>query len=119
MSDRRSFLTGLVSLPLIGGGLTLIGRPSAPLPLIQAAALPSLDDPRQRARYAWAAFSAAMDDVTAGSSGWRILGAGKVRPCGKYEGNEFLHLAQVHFEVDRDLRFPSDLIVERHRDIEL
>lgn len=27
MSDRRGFLRGLVSLPLIGGGLTLIGAP--------------------------------------------------------------------------------------------
>lgn len=28
-SDRRGFLRGLVSLPLIGGGVTLIGKPSA------------------------------------------------------------------------------------------
>ncbi|MCJ2008205.1 hypothetical protein [Methylobacterium sp. J-092] len=28
-SDRRGFLRGLVSLPLIGGGVTLIGAPSA------------------------------------------------------------------------------------------
>ena len=29
MSDRRSFLRGLVTLPLIGGGVTLIGNPTA------------------------------------------------------------------------------------------
>jgi hypothetical protein len=29
MSDRRSFLRGLVTLPLIGGGVTLIGQPTA------------------------------------------------------------------------------------------
>ena len=29
LSDRRGFLRGLVSLPLIGGGVTLIGSPSA------------------------------------------------------------------------------------------
>lgn len=28
-SDRRGFLRGLVSLPLIGGGVTLIGAPTA------------------------------------------------------------------------------------------
>ena len=28
-SDRRGFLRGLVSLPLIGGGVTLLGAPSA------------------------------------------------------------------------------------------
>ena len=29
MSDRRTFLRGLVSLPLIGGGVTLLGNPTA------------------------------------------------------------------------------------------
>lgn len=29
MADRRSFLRGLASLPLIGGGVTLIGNPTA------------------------------------------------------------------------------------------
>ncbi len=29
MSDRRSFLRGLAALPLIGGGVTLIGNPTA------------------------------------------------------------------------------------------
>ena len=28
MADRRTFLRGLASLPLIGGGVTLIGRPT-------------------------------------------------------------------------------------------
>ncbi len=74
MADRRAFLTGLVSLPLIGGGVTLIGRPAAAVPLVQAAALPSLDDPRQRARYAWEAFSAAMRELTADADGWRVEG---------------------------------------------
>ena len=29
LTDRRSFLRGLASLPLIGGGVTLIGQPTA------------------------------------------------------------------------------------------
>ena len=29
MSDRRTFLRQLASLPLIGGGVTLIGNPTA------------------------------------------------------------------------------------------
>ena len=29
MLERRSFLSGLASLPLIGGGVALIGRPTA------------------------------------------------------------------------------------------
>ena len=80
MADRRSFLRGLVSLPLIGGGVTLIGAPSAPVPLIQAAALPAFDDPRQRARYAWEAFSAAMREVTAGADAWSISGGERITP---------------------------------------
>ena len=37
MLERRSFLRGLTSLPLIGGGVTLIGNPTA-------AAVPVTDD---------------------------------------------------------------------------
>ena len=37
MSDRRSFLRGLASLPLIGGSVAILGRPSA-------AAVPVTDD---------------------------------------------------------------------------
>ena len=37
MSDRRSFLCGLASLPLIGGGISLIGNPTK-------AAVPVSDD---------------------------------------------------------------------------
>ena len=29
MLERRTFLSGLVGLPLVGGGITLIGRPTA------------------------------------------------------------------------------------------
>ncbi len=84
MSDRRSFLRGLVSLPLIGGGVTLIGRPAAAVPLVQAAALPAFDDPRQRARYAWEAFSAAMREVTNGADGWTVNGFDRVTPIPHY-----------------------------------
>jgi hypothetical protein len=79
-ADRRSFLRGLVSLPLIGGGVTLIGAPSAPVPLVQAAAMPMLDDPRQRARYAWEAFTSAMREVAAGTDGWIIRGGDRLTP---------------------------------------
>ncbi|MGI3903047.1 MAG: hypothetical protein ACRYGP_30175 [Janthinobacterium lividum] len=84
MLERRSFLRNLITLPLIGGGVTLIGAPSAPVPLVQAAAMPTLDDPRQRARYAWEAFSAAMRDVTAGADGWSVTGFDRVTPVPHY-----------------------------------
>ena len=84
MLERRSLLRGLVSLPLIGGGVTLIGRPAAAVPLVQAAALPTFDDPRQRARYAWEAFSSAMRDVAAGADGWSVMGGERLTPIPHY-----------------------------------
>jgi len=118
MSDRRHFLRGLVTLPLIGGGVTLIGRPSAPVPLVQAAAMPALGNPAERARYAWEAFSGAMRDLTVSADGWRITGAGDVRGCGYVEPYSFLRTVAVHYERDTEPRCPG-LIVERHREIDL
>lgn len=36
MADRRTFLRGLASLPLIGGGVTLIGNPTAAAVLVSS-----------------------------------------------------------------------------------
>ena len=125
MADRRTFLRGLVSLPLISGGVTLIGRPAAAVPLVQAAALPAFDDPRQRARYAWEAFSAAMRDVTADADGWCILGAAErwtPLPGPHPNTGSFLRVASVHY-VDEPYGWgpnASRLIqVERHREFSL
>ena len=84
MSDRRTFLRGLVSLPLIGGGVTLIGRPAQAVPLVQAAAMPALGSPTDRARYAWEAFSSAMRDVAAGADGWSVMGGERLTPISHY-----------------------------------
>ena len=121
MADRRGFLRGLVSLPLIGGGVTLIGRPSAAVPLVQAAALPTLDDPRQRARYAWEAFSGAMREITANAHGWRILGAGEARGFGYVQPHAYCHVAEIIYEPDRNPIRSDDrkLIIETHRDLYL
>ena len=54
----------LRTLPLIGGGVTLIGRATAVhVPLQQALAAPDLMGPKERARYAWSAFSAAAREL--------------------------------------------------------
>lgn len=119
MTDRRSFLRGLVSLPLIGGGVTLIGQPSAPVPLVQAAALPTLDDPRQRARYAWEAFAAAMRDLTTDADGWTILGAAeRYRDIPQQRAGSFLRTASIHYAYGAEPRCPS-LVFDTHREIEL
>ena len=34
LDGRSGFLRSLISLPLIGGGVTLIGRPAAPVPIV-------------------------------------------------------------------------------------
>ena len=122
MSDRRSFLRGLVTLPLIGGGVTLIGAPSAPVPLVQAAAMPAFDDPCQRARYAWEAFSSAMRDVAAGADGWCIIGAADrwtPLPGPHPNTGSFLRLAAVHYVDERRPGSPRPFMVERHREVEL
>ncbi len=96
MADRRSFLRGLVSLPLIGGGATLRGQPSAPVPLIQAAVMPALGDPRQRARYAWETFSGAMREITAGADGWCIMGAAeRTTPLPHVPAAAFMRVAAI------------------------
>lgn len=124
MLERRTFLRGLATLPLIGGGVTLIGRPAAPVPLADVAVAPILADPRERARYAWEAFSAAMREITAGSHGWVVIGAAERKPhpgvCGGHSvpGGSFLRVGSVHYTTGEDPRCPR-LIVERHREIDL
>ena len=117
---RRGFLRGLglVSLPLIGGGVTLIGKPAATVPLLQAAAAPMLSDPRERARYAWEAFSAAMREITADADGWLVMGAGERKPFGHLPGGSFLTLKSVHYRPGNEPQAPL-LIVEKWRDIDL
>ena len=121
MSDRRSFLRGLVSLPLIGGGVTLIGAPSAPVPLVQAAAMPTLDDPRQRARYAWEAFSAAMREVTAGADAWIVSGGERMTAIPHYQLPASGHIAPkaVHYFYEHrgPTRHPG--VFERTVEVEL
>ena len=96
MLERRNLLRGLVSLPLIGGGVTLIGRPAARVPLTEVAVAPLLDDPRQRARYAWEAFSAAMRDVTAGADGWRVQGGEDIDRTGKQPRGVWMDMRSIH-----------------------
>lgn len=129
---RRGFLRGLVSLPLIGGGVTLIGRPAAMAALArlpaapltssikEALAEPKLIGAKARARYAWATFSSAMNELTVGTDGWIVECGGDRRPlleC-SIEGGPWLLLASVHYVRGSEPRNPK-LIIERHRDIDI
>ena len=120
MSDRRTFLRGLISLPLIGGGVTLIGAPAAPVPLVQAAAMPAFAGPADRARYAWEAFSCAMREATSGADGWCILGAAeRFRALPHVPAASFLRVASLHYVEEHHPRMRGPIIVERHRELEL
>lgn len=121
LPDRRAFLQSLVTLPLIGGGVTLIGAPSRPVPLVQAAALPEFVDPLDRARYAWKAFSSAMRDLASDADGWCILGAAdRWTPLpGPYPNTgSFLRVAAVHYVDERRPGAERPFFVERHRELD-
>ena len=93
--------------------MTLIGRPAAPVPLMQALAVPAISDPNERARYAWEAFSAAMAEVSAGYDGWRVQGGCR---CSLGTGEAWVEAQGVHTLRSTELRCP-DLIIERHHRI--
>ncbi len=120
MSDRRSFLRGLAALPLIGGGVTLIGIPAAPVPLSQAMAAPALGNPRERARYAWEAFSGAMREITAGADGWCVLGAAeRVTPLPYLPAEAFMRVGAIHYVREHNPRMRHQMVYERHEEIAL
>jgi len=120
MFDRRSFLRGLATLPLIGGGVTLVGIPGAPVPLSQAMAAPALGNPRERARYAWEAVSGAMRELTAGADGWRVLGAAeRVTPLPYLPAGAFMRVAAIHYQTEYYSRNGQPMIVERHEELDL
>lgn len=120
-ASRRGFLRGLTTLPLIGGGVTLIGRPAKAVPLFQAVAAPNLlEDPRQRARYAWEAFAAAMRDVTASAHGWHVCGGEQVRAVGYMPAHPaWCRPAAVYLEPMEPRRIYKDGLVDRHEEIDL
>ena len=120
MSDRRSFLRGLAALPLIGGGVTLIGIPAAPVPLSQAMAAPALGNPRERARYAWEAFSGAMRELTSGADGWCVLGAAeRVTPLPYLPAEAFMRVGAIHYVREHNPRMRHQMVYERHEEIAL
>ncbi|WP_457797439.1 hypothetical protein [Methylocystis sp. S23] len=66
---------------------TLITAPAAAL-ATHRLILPGETSPKERARRAWAEFSAAMREMTAGDDGWVILGAGERKPF-RYLGRPY------------------------------
>jgi hypothetical protein len=80
--------------------------------------LPGETTPEERARRAWSEFSAAMREISVGADGWKILGAGDVKPLHELQAASWLSLALVHYENANDPRCPK-LIIERHTELTL
>ena len=120
MLERRGFLRGLVSIPLIGGGVTLIGRLSAPVPLTRCAAAPIMTGPYDRARYAWEAFSAAMREITADAHGWNVQGGQNTVSVGYMKADApWCRPVAVYCVPMYPDRPESRGLVDRHREIAL
>jgi hypothetical protein len=97
---------------------TLITAPAAAL-ATHRLILPGEISPEERARRAWAEFSAAMREMTAGDDGWVILGAGERKPFRHLEGHgPAISLRAVQYVEGAEPLAPK-LIVERHREISL
>jgi len=100
---RRGFLRSLVMAPVAA---------LATHRLI----LPGEVSQEDRARRAWAEFSAAMTAITANESGWMVIG-GERRPFQDLRNQgPFLNLRAIFYETDGDPRARSSL-VERHREL--
>ena len=100
--------------------MTLIGRPAAAVPLVQVVAAPNLmGDPRQRAQYAWEAFSAAMRDLSAPHPGWFMRGGERVATVGYMEAEHPWFIAEaLRYEPLFPNKLGSHGIVERSKRIE-
>jgi hypothetical protein len=68
--------------------------------------LPNETPPEERARKAWADFSAAMREMTTYADGWRVVGAGEVKPFRDRAGESWLNVQTTHFVADFDPRTP-------------
>lgn len=101
--------------------MTLIGRPAAAVPLVQAVAAPNLlDDPRQRARYAWEAFSSAMREIASPAPGWHVRGGEQMHAVGYMprSASRFISNA-VHIEPMFPDRPGSRGLVDRWEDLDI
>jgi hypothetical protein len=77
--------------------------------------LPNEDPPEDRARRAWADFSAAMREMTVDADGWRIVGAGEYKPFRHMPAEAWLNIQTKHFIADLDPRTPPGAIIETWR----
>ena len=70
-SDRRGFLRGLVTLPLIGGGVTLIGNPTAAAEPVTTALLDTYETwlDREKTWLRWERYGHEMEDRAKNSLG--------------------------------------------------
>lgn len=124
------------SLRAIGAG-ALLALPAAPAALLctapPAAAPASVEtpasapDPLERARRAWAEFSAALDELTADAHGWMVMGAGhrRARPGVLASDSRWLNVVRIELEPSTEPLHQAlatgavDGLVEQHHRVRL
>lgn len=104
---RRTLLGGIASVPALAGA-------TAALAVEQST---TAESPLDRARRHWAAFSAAMDELSSDAHGWCLIGAGNRKPYEHLLGGKWSHARLIEYEHDDSLC--AGHVVERHREVTL
>ena len=102
-TGRRGFLRGLILAP-------------AAAVATHRLILPNEATPAERARRAWADFSAAMREMTAENHGWIVAGAGERKAFRDLPASAWLDARAIEYVADTEPRAPR-LIVERFHQI--
>ena len=88
-------------------GAALVTVPTGVLALASPApglAAPAPTDPLQRARAAWLAFAAAMDELAAPGDGWMLQGAGARRAAHGRPAEAWVYASRLTYEWHADPR---------------
>jgi hypothetical protein len=115
-SRRQALCLGAALVSVPAGVLALVApAPSlaAPVPLAPA-------DPLQRARAAWLAFAAAMDELAAPGDGWMLQGAGARRAAHGRPAEAWVYASRLTYEWQADPRLQrGGFLDERAEPIDL
>lgn len=108
---RQALCLGAALVPVPTGVLAL----AAPAPSLAAPA-----DPLQRARAAWLAFAAAMDELAAPGDGWMLEGAGARRAAHGQPAEAWVYASRLTYEWQADPRLRAGgFLDERAEPIDL
>lgn len=113
-SRRQALCLGAALVTVPTGVLALAAAPAPSL------AAPAPIDPLQRARAAWLAFAAAMDELAAPGDGWMLEGAGARRAAHGRPAEAWVYASRLTYEWQADPRFQrGGFLDERAEPIDL